>query len=433
MATIYVDSNAVGTNDGSSWANAYALLSSADTAAVGGDTVLIASNHTESTISTYTFASTSAASPITIISSNSGTSAYQAGAYIGRSSTTAGISIQGNIICHGVSFVSAYTNGINNHSGADRQAYYDCSFISAAAYGFWLGVFVGATTSWSKTIFENCTFNLTAGSPNNRLFRIGGHVIIKKCVFTNFDHLVAPGSSYATGLLEVSDCDLSSFAPLYDSDLGTKSISLRLFRCKLHASWVFYDGVPVEAMQVSSIEMSNCDIGTLSGASLGMTGKWDFLGSAKEDASRYRTGGANNGTVGYSWELATTSSAKESDYGFESPPILRWANAGSQNLTLYVASGVTLNNDDFWIDVSSPGEGGSPTAQGTFNTTRAAPLATPAALTTDAVSTWNGAGVGTKQKITVAINPAVAGPVTVRCFLAKPSTTVYVDPKLEIA
>jgi len=100
------------------------------------------------------------------------------------------------------------------------------------------------------------------------------------------------------------------------------------------------------------------------------------------------------------------------------------------------------------------------TAKGIFTTTRCAIGATPTALTTDGTSTWNGSGVGTKQKIdhtlsngqTLTVYVAsggtlnnddfwievsepdqVGGPVTVRCFLAKPSTTVYVDPRLEVA
>jgi hypothetical protein len=52
-------------------------------------------------------------------------------------------------------------------------------------------------------------------------------------------------------------------------------------------------------------------------------------------------------------------------------------------LTCYVASSATLNDDDFWIEVMEPDQ--------------------------------------------------VGGPMAVRFCLAKPSTTVYVDPKLEVA
>ena len=79
--------------------------------------------------------------------------------------------------------------------------------------------------------------------------------------------------------------------------------------------------------------------------------------------------------------------------------------------------------------MSSPSEEVSPTSRNKFRTTKPEPLATPTALTSD-TSSWTGTGVGTKQKVEVAISPTIAGTVTVRCYLAKPSTTVYVDPKI---
>jgi hypothetical protein len=128
--------------------------------------------------------------------------------------------------------------------------------------------------------------------------------------------------------------------------------------------------------------------------------------------------------------LVSNSNAKEFTQALEVNDIVCEVESGSQTITVYVAGSASLNNDDFWIEVDSPSEEVSPTAQGKFRTTKPEPLATPTALTSDTSSTWNGTGVGTKQKIEVAISPTIAGTVTVRCYLAKPSTTVYVDPKI---
>ncbi len=68
MATYYVDSNATGLNDGSSWTNAWTNLSSS-TIASSGDTVLVASDHNEVTTSaTYRYATGSIQAPVCITS-----------------------------------------------------------------------------------------------------------------------------------------------------------------------------------------------------------------------------------------------------------------------------------------------------------------------------------------------------------------------------
>jgi hypothetical protein len=136
----------------------------------------------------------------------------------------------------------------------------------------------------------------------------------------------------------------------------------------------------------------------------------------------------------HSWAAVTNSSALEIYSPLEFPPIAAFVSP----------------------DASISGA----TAKGLRQSTRCAPRATPAALTTDGTSTWNGSGVGTKQKVSVTLSNAqtltvyvasgvtlnnddfwievsepdqVGGPVVVRCYLSVPSTTVYVDPLLEVA
>ena len=127
--------------------------------------------------------------------------------------------------------------------------------------------------------------------------------------------------------------------------------------------------------------------------------------------------------------MQSNTLAIESLGALESLPITRHVEAASQTITLYLASSSTLNDDDFWIEVESPSELSTATTQSKLRTTLGSITSTPTALTSD-TSTWTGTGVGTAQKIEVPISPTIAGTVTVRCYLAKPSTTVYVDPKL---
>ena len=186
------------------------------------------------------------------------------------------------------------------------------------------------------------------------------------------------------------------------------------------------------------IQLEACSDGTISTAELGLTAKLTARGLITSVTAVYRTGGADDGEQvnAYSWNMAASSIASEQFLALKSPPLV------------------------LWVDPDTTPSGA--TAQGIYTSTRMAVRGTPAALTTDSASTWNGSGVGTKQKIThtlsnqngatltvyvasgVTLNDddfwievqepdQVGGPVTVTCYLAIPSTTVYVDPKLEVA
>ena len=157
----------------------------------------------------------------------------------------------------------------------------------------------------------------------------------------------------------------------------------------------------------------------------------DFYGETTNETSVYRSSGANNGDADYSWKM--TSNANTDSYcSLQSAEICKWVESGSQTITLHVASAVALGlyQDGFWIEVESPSEETSPTGLGKFRTTKPNPLAITSTLAIDSSSSWTGSGVGTKQKIDVAIAPTISGTVTVRCYLAAPSTTIYVDPKI---
>src|SRR5687768_5568902 len=71
MAHVYVDSNASGAADGSSWTDAYTTLSAAATAEAAGDNFWVAQDHAETQASAMTIAFPgTAASPNTCICVN---------------------------------------------------------------------------------------------------------------------------------------------------------------------------------------------------------------------------------------------------------------------------------------------------------------------------------------------------------------------------
>jgi hypothetical protein len=83
------------------------------------------------------------------------------------------------------------------------------------------------------------------------------------------------------------------------------------------------------------------------------------------------------------------------------------------------------------VDLIGPNDAATDSL-GVRQTTRPDPMATPANLTTDASSTWNGADVTTKQQIDVVYTPDKPGPITARVYVATPSERVRIDPKIYI-
>jgi hypothetical protein len=120
--------------------------------------------------------------------------------------------------------------------------------------------------------------------------------------------------------------------------------------------------------------------------------------------------------------------------------VTKWLDAGAQTITAYInhdaVGGGTagdLQNDEFWIEVSSANEASPASSLGIRRTTLPATVLTaPADLTND-TEAWTSAKSVKQHAVTATITPTEAGPVSVVFCLGKPSVTVYVDPKIEVA
>jgi hypothetical protein len=435
MATYYVDSNATGLNDGSSWTDAWTSIASTLTIA-DGDTVLIASDHSETHSGlTINFGTST---PSYLISTNKTTGAYEAGAEFLAGASGDSVILNNNARIQGVSFQTGAnmkpTAGTNGY-----QEYYEVTFsgLPLAIAFAWEGISIlgGGLDAGVVIKFVKCTFDFThTYGPHkgyyNRLTLTSAGVVLEECNFIDAAGIIATGGSYGLSpSAEIRNCDLSSINGLsfLVMEGGGKSSKIYFSKCKLPSSYnLTYATLTGRHFELLGVD---CDDGVISSQE-GVSFKRTFYGDQTTSITEYRTSGANDGTNDFSWKIVSNANAIETYAPFESSIISRYVESGSQTITVYVAGGASLNDDDFWIEVESPSEEVSPTAQGKFRTTKPDPLATPTALTSDTSSTWNGSGVGTKQKIEVPISPTIAGTVTVRCYLAKPSTTVYVDPKI---
>ena len=424
MATYYVDSNATGLNDGSSWTDAWTSLGSSLSVAAG-DTVLVASNHSEVSTATtvyYRYNSTISA-PIRVISTNKTSGAYERGAFVRCSNGSNANVHYSNARFYGL---DSEHDKIMHAASTDGVLYMsDCTFtqINSNSNG---GFYLGQNNLISDCAFDDCTFDISASQPTFvfRVSRDARHIIFNNCTATAglYQTSFISNAQVYNGLIRFSSCDISSVP---DISFNLFSGRIEVSKCNIPSSWVLQSTV----VNPLSIEITDCYSGAISGNSNNYQNRTTY-GKSSKSTTEYRTNGANDSIDDYSLKIESDSTALEVFNASISPDISKYVETGSQTITVYVAGSSSLNDDDFWIEVNSPSEEVSPTAQGKFRTTKPDPLATPTALTSDTSSAWNGSGVGTKQKVEVAISPTIAGTVTVRCYLAKPSTTVYVDPKI---
>lgn len=434
MATIYVYSAAAGANNGTSWADAYTSLASTNTAAAG-DVVKVEYRHSQTGLTaSINWSNGTLAAPVSIVSVDKDNSdALRTGASV-VFGTTSNIGFSGIIYVYGLTLGQTAATLRNLPPAGGRQVFESCTFAPTGTTGVSFG---DGSNARYVTRLVNCSVDVSGGSaatavltPNlnaSVLEWLGGTYTCRSSQTNLF------GSVGTNPTILVAGVTFSGTVTNLFAGATSQSGNIRVVNCVAPTYTNVFGTAPTSLMGRVSLE--NFVSGTLSAAGLPPTQIFDLQGTIKALTSRYRTGGADDGSQSnpYSWEFATDSDAVDFFQPLVSPPITRWVGTGSQTVTVYVASGTTLQDDEFWIEVLSPSEAGSPTATAAFRTTRAAPLATPANLTTDGTSTWNGSGVGTMQKVTVTIAPTIAGPVTVRVYMAKPSTTVYVDPVLDVA
>jgi hypothetical protein len=333
----------------------------------------------------------------------------------------------------GIEIQTGSTFNCNATSNGEQQ-FEDCRFYAGGSAAFaWSGLVVQSDTFGSGIVkFKNCEFDFSnmyvphAGS-HAKITVSGNECICTNCTFVsqNGSPVFATTGSYGrAGRAKAISCDVSSAGSATAGSTNEGKVVLQ--SCETSSSFVSVaSSITVKS---ATVDVFDSDDGTIT-SQAGLTFRETFYGQLSQVASEYRTSGANDGTSDFSWKMASNANAQELFSFLDSPPITKYVSSGSQTITVHIAGGASLNDDDFWIEVESPSELASPTAQGKFRTTKSDPLATPTALTSD-TSSWTGTGVGTAQKVEVAISPTIAGTVTVRCYLAKPSTTVYVDPKI---
>lgn len=444
-ANKFVWSGATGADNGSQWEDAY-VSGMRDWGAEGGftpgtDFVYFRSIHAETSATSLSLTGSTAegtSDPVRIVSvvgADTGTSPgnYAPGATVTTTATSADIDILEKLAVFGVEFHS--NDDIRIPWGSnDLWFYYEdgrleltgTSTSDILRFGLSMG---GAVYIHLKNVdmdFGNALQGIDLSMCT--IVWDGGTVDFN---VSNFIEKTGTRQSIAN----FRNLDLSILTGNIASSAWDVSSTITFERCLLNAGATLVGGLP--DVPGGFIRFHHCQSGTDSDPAFQMA-EYSYQGNIKVDTARYRDDGATDGirSTGYSWELDTTSAWNVIEL-YEplcSSPVSVWSagnGATSHTYRAYVANGAGLNDDDVWLEGSLVNDAAIDSL-GIFKTTRAGPQDTPAALTSDTGSTWNGSGVGTKYQIDITHTPDKPGVAIFRVCLAKPSTTIYFDPKIAI-
>jgi hypothetical protein len=403
-----------------------------------GDTCFVSNNHAATQAASLTIASSgTTAAPIKFYCVSDSTAPSATLATSASESVTGANSLTFNSYTSITGVIFNCGNGSSGNAlttfSGDGGYFENCAFNSKSTNngtgsGFaFNGNVVSAIGSGSYLL--NCTFTFGAAGQDLNSGASGiGYIVGGSIALTG----TAPAILLSTDNIAnrwigftFRDVDLSGITGTLVDFSGSDGGIYLFENCKLASGVAPTIGTPI-GLSMPALKMYNCD-------NAGTDYRYyiqSFLGLQKNENTIVRSGGASDGTTSVSWNI-TTSSGANIAYPFIAEEIFQWSNLASSThtCTVYLTSNTALNTNDIWLEFEYPGSASSPL--GSLSSTRAAPLSALTSLTTDN-STWGGSTTY-KYKLVASFNPASAGVVKGRIFVAKPSVTVYVDPLLNLA
>jgi len=432
MARVFVDDSVVGgLADGTSWPNAFSSIADADGAgSASGDEVRVRSTHNEifGVSTTLDFTGGTLDNPVKIVSVTKGAAdnGGASGARLFNETGSYDLTFDGHLYIKGCRFIST-NNGTQILLGGsnDAQEFDDCTFTLSG------GVSAYLTNSYGGLqVFRNCAVDVGFFLPQGRstFTMIGGSLTT-----ANATYGVSSGGTEITATFVGVDMTGVTGSKLIDAHEPDNRLRIIFRECLLQGA------ITIDPFTVrdSWVEFQRCSDSTnLLAPEIGLTWIESYEGRIKKDTTIWRN--ASDGTTPYTWSMETNlNKSREFVNPLESRPLTIMAAAGAQTLTVNVTSDTDLYDDEFWIEVISPNETASPntTTQATTQSTRRLLMTARKQLSVayGTSSGWAGTSKTYKLKVTASINPAVAGPISVRCFLAKTTViTAWVDPILEV-
>lgn len=438
MADIYVKAGGGNSSPFASWANSALVVSSASGIDAAGDRIFLSSTHSESSASSSNAWAGTAGNPVIIASVNDGAApptAVAAGASLTVTGTT--FAWSGYAYTKGVTFTftsaTSFSPMFNGTSVSAVQVLEDCGFFyTGAASSSALGFGTTAAGAGSETILRNPSFKLGAAGqviqPGRSLEIMGGGFVSGGTSPTGVFQL---GANNRPSRLMVNGFDLSVLSATFDlvKTIQEGSASAVFRDCKLPSGWSGNLVASGQMKQGTRVEMWNCDAGSTNYRLWVET----FQGSIKTSAVVYKD--AFTGGTPHSLVMATNTSAAYPSGLLVTPEIPASTATTGSSVTAtveIVTDGVTLTDAECWLEVMFMGASGSPL--GYWVSDAKADVLASASNQASGSESWTTAGLSSPvtQKLSVTFTPQIAGYVIGRVVLAKPSTTVYVDPELTL-
>ncbi len=161
----------------------------------------------------------------------------------------------------------------------------------------------------------------------------------------------------------------------------------------------------------------------------------DYAGKAVHESVVVKSGGANNGAP-FSWKVTTSATASYPAVPFRSPEIpALWNTVVGSPVTVSIDivrdSATDLTDGEIWLAVQYGAETGAMT---TFISSAKVSVLAAAVAVPVSTETWTTTGLATprKQRLSVTFTPARAGFIQGWVATAKPSTTLFIDPKFVV-
>lgn len=449
MSNVYVDSAAVGLNNGTSWANAFTTLNAALAVATAADTVYMASTHVGvyGASITYIFP---AGSGLRIISvdktSGSPPTVAQAGAVETMgTAAAAGMNMYGFAYIYGVTFQTSSVDNVANtflvgNIAGPLAIWFDtCKFDVRGTNGS-MGVYFGNSGSSSSddqyVNLKNCVFSRGAATQTIRL----------RCRVDIVNMSLDPASATPSNLFSSSGgggtCDVSivgsdlsnkNWTALFLNSASALNNNLRLYNCRLPSTFTMLGSSTVTNLGGPELYLFNCNIGTVNGyfayanpcGSLILTSATMFTGSI----------------AGGSWQVATSTLATPTN-----PFITPWINFRNNlvvpltpRLEVLRNNGVAAayDNSQVWSEWTARIAGANDPLAAYYSDGLANPLQAPVAQPAGAgVGAWTIAAPSSpfsyKLEPPVPITPAGPGFIRARVFVGVPSITIRVDPVIRV-
>jgi hypothetical protein len=416
-------------SDGTTWVKAYNALDDGLLNVDADGIIYIASNHVETEGANYTLGS--ANDNITVISVQESTTTYET-MVAGGGSVNTGVGaydviFTNNDIYVGLSFTAG--DDVFFNTASKTLNFIDVTFTVADFFKMTLPD-IAVNLYNSNIILETVgkiqlsvggglfwkggTFSFSGGSVGLYLFDLsstsGGNIIVEGVDFQDLDG----GDSLVSGALAAG-------------------WNVLFKRCKVPAALGALMGGAITgpAYRARFHSVSNSDI-------IYQFQENYYEGQINEDTGVYLDA-TYDGSNGYSAKMVSLATVKEWILPLRFKLAEIWISATGKTLTVeLLTDNVTLQNDEFWIEVEYPDS--TTKALGNILSTKSATIVTtPVNLTASGkgAGDWTGeSGTPVYQK-TVADFTGVAdeavGMYTVWACLAKASTTVYVCPKIVVA